>query len=107
MAINEIDHHLALRTFIEGYQLSVADIAVFGALRGSNAGYLNIKKGYHPNLSRWFKYVEADARVAKGVETIREELSSSRKTKSQTSNFEIGLLDTEKGVCTRFPPEPS
>jgi glutamyl-tRNA synthetase len=41
------------------------------------------------------------------VESFKAELNSKKKTKSKESNFEIGLLDTEKGVVTRFPPEPS
>jgi glutamyl-tRNA synthetase len=32
---------------------------------------------------------------------------SKKKPKSKESNFEIGLLDTDKGVVTGSPPEPS
>ena len=45
--------------------------------------------------------------VSKAVETLRAELDTKKKDKSKGSNYEIGLLDTEKGVVTRFPPEPS
>ena len=106
-ALEELNSHLTLRTYLVGYALSIADISVWGALRGSNAAYLNIKKGHHVNLARWFRYIEADERVSKAVDTLRDELSSKKKAKSQGSNYEIGLLDTEKGVVTRFPPEPS
>lgn len=106
-ALQELESHLVLRTYLVGYSLTIADIAVWGALRGSNAAYLNIKKGYMINVSRWFKHIESNERVSKGVDTLREELSAKKKVKSQGSNYEIGLLDTEKGVVTRFPPEPS
>lgn len=87
--------------------MTIADISVWGALRGSNAAYLNIKKGHHVNLARWFRHIESNNRVSKAVDTLRDELSAKKKVKSQGSNYEIGLLDTEKGVVTRFPPEPS
>ncbi|RPB20071.1 glutamyl-tRNA synthetase [Terfezia boudieri ATCC MYA-4762] len=106
-ALEELNNHLVLRTYLVGYSLTIADISVWGALRGSNAAYLNIKKGHHVNLARWFRYIEANNRVSKGVDTLREELSAKKKVKSQGSNYEIGLLDTDKGVVTRFPPEPS
>ncbi|KAF8469113.1 tRNA synthetases class I, catalytic domain-containing protein [Kalaharituber pfeilii] len=106
-ALEELNSHLTLRTFLVGYSLTIADITVWGALRGSNAAYLNIKKGHYVNLARWFRHVEANQRVSKAVDTLREELSAKKKVKSQGSNFEIGLLDTDKGIVTRFPPEPS
>ena len=41
------------------------------------------------------------------MDTLRDELSAKKKVKSQGSNYDIELLDTDKGVVTRFPPEPS
>lgn len=45
--------------------------------------------------------------MSKAVDTLRDELSAKKKVKSQGSNYDIELLDTDKGVVTRFPPEPS
>lgn len=58
-------------------------------------------------MVRWFKYVTSIDRIGSAVEAFKAELNSKKKSKSKESNFEIGLLDTEKGVVTRFPPEPS
>lgn len=58
-------------------------------------------------MVRWFRYVSAIDRIGRVVEDLKAGLSSKKKTKSKESNFEIGLLDTDKGVVTRFPPEPS
>lgn len=45
--------------------------------------------------------------MATVIDTFKAELTSKKKAKSKEGSYEIGLLDTEKGVVTRFPPEPS
>ncbi len=106
-ALGELNDHLTLRSFLVGYTLTIADIAVWGYLSGHNQAISILRKNNLPNLVRWFRYIGAFGRVAKAVDAFKEEVNSKKKAKSKESNFEIGLLDTEKGVVTRFPPEPS
>jgi glutamyl-tRNA synthetase len=46
-------------------------------------------------------------RVTSCVDTFKAEVTNKKRAKSKETNYEIGLMDTEKGVVTRFPPEPS
>jgi glutamyl-tRNA synthetase len=106
-ALEELNNHLTLRTFLVGYTETIADVTVYGALSANGQAISAIKRNHLPNLVRWFKYIGAIDRIGRVVEDFKAELTSKKKTKSKESNFEIGLLDTDKGVVTRFPPEPS
>jgi glutamyl-tRNA synthetase len=106
-ALEELNNHLSLRTFLVGYTETIADITVWGALSANGQAISAIKRNHLPNLVRWFKYVGSIDRVASAVDAFKAELNNKKKAKSKDSNFEIGLLDTDKGVVTRFPPEPS
>jgi glutamyl-tRNA synthetase len=90
-----------------GYSLTIADISVWGALNGNGLAISAIRKNTLPNLVRWFKYIGSIERVATVIETFKAELATKMKAKSKEGSYEIGLLDTDKGVVTRFPPEPS
>jgi len=105
--LEELDSHLTLRTFLVGYTITIADIAVFGAIKGNASAFSAVKKPTYVNLHRWFKYMESHDAVARAIDSLRDELQSKKKAASVGSNFEIGLTNTEKGVVTRFPPEPS
>lgn len=106
-ALEELNNHLSLRTFLVGYTETIADITVWGALNANGQAISAIKRNHLPNLVRWFRYVASIDRVAGAVDAFKAELNNKKKAKSKDSNFEIGLLDTDKGVVTRFPPEPS
>src|SRR5436305_15291133 len=69
-ALVELDAHLILSSHILGYSLTIADLAVWGALRGNRAAYAYIKRNALINLSRWFRYIESNPWVAKAVETV-------------------------------------
>lgn len=73
--LDQLDDHLAFRTFLVGHELSSVDLAVWGACKGEPGLYpaqdwplttiqgsgqvLGIlKKGQHPHLSRFYSYVE-------------------------------------------------
>ncbi|KAI9763936.1 MAG: hypothetical protein M1840_008970 [Geoglossum simile] len=105
----ELDSHLTLRTYIVGYNLTVADIIVWGVLRGNRAAHAYIKKNHLTNLSRWFRYIEeANLWIPKAVETLSLQVREKKTAKSKEgASYDIALPDTEKGVVTRFPPEPS
>ena len=107
--LSELNSHLVLRSHVVGYELSLADIVTWGTLRGNRAAYGYIKKDNLLNVGRWFRYIEeAYPWLSETVETLNVQVKESKAVKSsQGGSFEIGLPDTDKGVLTRFPPEPS
>lgn len=105
----ELDSHLTLRSYIVGYRLTVADLAVWGAIRGNKIANAAIKKGAMINVTRWFKYIEeSNPWIADGVHALNAQAQEKKSAKSKEGgSFDIALPDTDKGVVTRFPPEPS
>lgn len=68
-----------------------------------------VKKGSLVNLTRWYNFVEG---LCPWVVPVQESLNASVKAKmaamsKQGASYNIGLENTENGVVTRFPPEPS
>lgn len=107
-ALSELEAHLTLRSYIIGYSLTVADLLVWGAIRGNKVAAAALKKGLN-NVNRWFTLIEAAYPwISKGHAEFN---ASHQKKKAAASsaggNYNIGLQHTEKGVVTRFPPEPS
>jgi glutamyl-tRNA synthetase len=84
-------------------------VVIWGALRGNRAAYAYIKKNHLVYLGRWFRYIEeAFSWVSSAVETLTAQIQAKKAAKSKEgASYEIALPDTEKGVVTRFPPEPS
>jgi len=107
--MQELDAHLTLRSYIVGYTLSAADLSVWGALRGSKIAYAAIKKGSLLNITRWFKFVEETCPwIVAAIQSANAQAQAKKSAKSaEGASFDIALPDTEKGVVTRFPPEPS
>ncbi|KAI4094523.1 MAG: hypothetical protein LQ339_007484 [Xanthoria mediterranea] len=105
----ELDHHLTLRSYVVGYTLTAADLAVWGAIRGNKIAYAAIKKGVMINVTRWFKWIEeTNDWVAPVVLSLNAHAQERKVAKSKEgANYDIALPDTDKGVVTRFPPEPS
>ncbi|MCJ1313174.1 hypothetical protein MMC25_006851 [Agyrium rufum] len=107
--MTELDSHLTLRSHIVGYSLSVADLAVFGAIRGSKVGYGAVKKGSMINLARWYRYIEeSNPWIVSAIQAMNAAANEKKAAASKAgASYDIALLDTDKGVVTRFPPEPS
>ncbi|KAL8767941.1 MAG: hypothetical protein Q9209_005729 [Squamulea sp. 1 TL-2023] len=105
----ELDYHLILRSYIVGYTLTAADLAVWGAIRGNKVAYAAIKKGSMINVTRWFKWIEeTNEWIAPVVQSLNAHAQERKVAKSKEgANYDIALPDTDKGVVTRFPPEPS
>ncbi|KAI9822519.1 MAG: hypothetical protein M1827_000238 [Pycnora praestabilis] len=105
----ELDSHLTLRSYVVGYSLTVADLAVWGALRGNRVAFAYIKKDHMANVSRWFRYVEeTNPWMAGTIDSMNAQVREKKTAKSKEgASYDIALPDTEKGVVTRFPPEPS
>ena len=105
----ELDSHLTLRSYIAGYCLTVADLSVWGAIRGNKIAHAAIKKGTMLNASRWFRYIdETNPWIAEAVQALNAQAQEKKAAKSKEGgSYDIALLDADKGVVTRFPPEPS
>ncbi|KAI9933287.1 hypothetical protein ASPWEDRAFT_53076 [Aspergillus wentii DTO 134E9] len=107
--LQSLDTHLLLRSFVVGYSLSTADIALWGAIRGNRVGVAAIKKASLVNLTRWFRFLEE---LCPWTTSALESLNAAAKEKKaakakEGASYDIALLNTDKGVVTRFPPEPS
>ena len=61
------------------------------------------------NIIRWFRFIDETAPwVATVIQSANAQARSRRSAKSaEGASYEIALPETEKGVVTRFPPEPS
>ncbi|PPJ57316.1 hypothetical protein CBER1_07931 [Cercospora berteroae] len=99
----ELDAHLTLRSYIVGYSATDADTTVWKTLRGNRVAHAYIKQGLMVNLTRWFTFMEETAAPTIELATRPAE----KKVVDDGANYEVGLPDTENGVVTRFPPEPS
>ncbi|KAJ6070819.1 hypothetical protein N7467_012138 [Penicillium canescens] len=107
--LQRIDTHLLLRSFIAGYSLSTPDIALWGALRGNRVAVAALKKGTLVNITRWFRFLEE---LCPWTSVALESLNAAAKEKKtakskEGASYDIALKNTESGVVTRFPPEPS
>ncbi|KAI4283262.1 MAG: hypothetical protein L6R35_005230 [Caloplaca aegaea] len=105
----ELDSHLTLRSYVVGYTVTPTDFAVWGAIRGNKVAYAAVKKGVMLNVSRWFTFVEeSHLWIASAVQSLNAHAQERRANKSKEgASYDIALPDTDKGVVTRFPPEPS
>lgn len=105
----ELDAHLTLRSHVVGYNLTVADLAIWGAIRGNKVTYAAVRKGAILNVTRWFKFIdETNPWIAAAVHSANAQAQAKKTAKSsEGASYDIALPDTEKGVVTRFPPEPS
>ncbi|KAL8697259.1 MAG: hypothetical protein Q9201_007211 [Fulgogasparrea decipioides] len=105
----ELDSHLTLRSYVVGYSLTAADLAIWGAIRGNKVAYAAVKKGAMLNISRWFKFIEeTNPWIAPAVQSLNAHAQERKAAKSKEgASYDISLPDTENGVLTRFPPEPS
>ncbi|KAG6554266.1 hypothetical protein Mapa_004182 [Marchantia paleacea] len=118
---------LELRTFLVGYDISIADVVIWAALAGAGRRWDSMRSGTkYPHLARWYNSIAYEYPSLKnltgapkkfGAPASGAKAASSKKDKSASSSevsvssegsFDVELPDAEMGkVCTRFPPEPS
>ncbi len=61
------------------------------------------------NVTRWFKYIEeSNMWITKVINEANAQAQAKKVAKSsEGASYDISLAETENGVVTRFPPEPS
>jgi len=101
--LGELDAHLTLRSYIVGYALTDADLTVWKTLRANRVAHAYIKQNLMVNLTRWFTFIEETASPTVDLPVHPGKAAAA----DDGASYDIGLPDVEKGVVTRFPPEPS
>lgn len=82
---------------------------MWGALRGNRVAAGALKKGSLVNLTRWYRFLEELCPwTTVAIEALNAAAKESKAAKSKAgASYDIALLNTDNGVVTRFPPEPS
>ncbi|KAK3185670.1 hypothetical protein K4F52_005535 [Lecanicillium sp. MT-2017a] len=107
--LRNVDKHLTLRTYLEGFSLSEVDKKAWQTLRGNKVAMGFIRKNTLANLTRWFNFIE---QTHPEIQEEAKAADAASKAKTQAAskagaNYNLALQDTDKGVVTRFLPEPS
>ncbi|GAA98789.1 uncharacterized protein L969DRAFT_104263 [Mixia osmundae IAM 14324] len=106
--LDQLDQRLTLRSFLVGYRVTAADLAVWGAMKSNSPAMGILKKGLHPHLTRWHAHIASLEPVESAVRTFVEASKAKPKKGAANATFELGLEHAIDGqVVTRFPPEPS
>ncbi|PYI09636.1 glutamyl-tRNA synthetase [Aspergillus sclerotiicarbonarius CBS 121057] len=105
--MEELESHLTLRSYIVGYSLTLADIVIWGTLRG-NPAIVGLRRN-SLNITRWFSFIEDSNPWITGAVAGFQNHARQRKAAASAAgaNYNIGLANTENGIVCRFPPEPS
>lgn len=107
--LRSVDKHLTLRTYLDGFALGPNDTKSWQSLRANKAAMGFIRKNTLANLSRWFTYIE-QVHPELGEEAKAADAAVKAKTVAASkagANYNLALQDADKGVVTRFLPEPS
>jgi glutamyl-tRNA synthetase len=104
-----LDKHLILRSYIDGYSIGELDTKIWVTLRSNKVANAFLKRGTLTNLGRWFNYVEQTHPEIQEEVKAKEEAERAKKAAASKAgaSYNMALQDTDKGVVTRFPPEPS
>ncbi|KAB8203330.1 hypothetical protein BDV34DRAFT_214701 [Aspergillus parasiticus] len=87
--------HLTLRSYVVGYSLTLADVALWGILR-SNRVIVGLRRN-SVNINRWFSFVEStNPWMAEAVSAFN---SLAQPKKATGANYNTGLKNTENGIA--------
>ncbi|ELQ40878.1 glutamyl-tRNA synthetase [Pyricularia oryzae] len=107
--LTNLDKHLTLRTYLNGTQLGDIDSKIWTSLATNRAAIAFIRRGVLANLTRWFIFVEQNhpeiqGEVKKAAAAQKAKVAAASRA---GGNFNLAIQDADKGVVTRFLPEPS
>lgn len=104
-----LDKHLILRTYIDGYSIGELDTKIWVTIRSNKVANAFLRRGALVNLGRWFMFVEQTHPEIQEEVKVKEDAEKAKKAAGSKAgaSYNMALQDTEKGVVTRFPPEPS
>lgn len=107
--LRDLDKHLTLRTYLDGYTLGELDTKIWLALRGNRAAVSFIKKGSLANLARWFTYIEESHPEIQAEVNAKDKAAKAKVAAASKAgaSYALALQNADKGVVTRFLPEPS
>ncbi|XP_062303680.1 bifunctional glutamate/proline--tRNA ligase isoform X4 [Osmerus eperlanus] len=111
VALAELDKALALRTFLVGHSLTLADLSVWASLKGNAEWQSQVKSFSH--VRRWFYFLGSQEPFSSvGNKWASSKLptccSSEEREKKQDLGKFVELPGAEMGkVVVRFPPEAS
>lgn len=105
--MEELEHHLTLHSYIVGYSITLADIAIWGVIRG-NRMMPSLKRN-SVNINRWVDFIAfSNPWITEAVASLYNRAKQRTAAASAAGgSYNIGLKNTENGIVTRFPPEPS
>ncbi|CAO3617876.1 unnamed protein product [Mucor fragilis] len=97
----ELNKHLTLRSYIVGYQVTIADLVIWGTLRSSPV-FARIVKTKPENLGaylvRWYEYVASLEAAEYALTAVQKQDKASKGSKAaDQGKFEIGLTEAEMG----------
>ncbi|XP_078085886.1 bifunctional glutamate/proline--tRNA ligase [Mustelus asterias] len=110
-AIQELDCALSLRTFLVGHELTLADLCVWAALKGSHLWEKQLSQNKIPtHVQRWYNFLgsqDAFQTVCKKWVIVTPPNIVMNEKKEDRGKF-VELPGAEIGkVVVRFPPEAS
>uniref|UniRef100_A0A8C8FKA6 Bifunctional glutamate/proline--tRNA ligase n=1 Tax=Oncorhynchus tshawytscha TaxID=74940 RepID=A0A8C8FKA6_ONCTS len=106
-ALGELDMALALRTFLVGHSLTLADLCVWAALKGQSVPVTQLtlvgQAGAFSHVARWFSFLGSQVPFT----AVGNKYANSKEKKQDLGKF-VELPGAEMGkVVVRFPPEAS